>query len=55
MKFTQKDYRAIFDLAHREWLDRDVKNEELRMTECFTSAVISYLLSKGYKIVKAED
>ena len=59
-KLTNKDYRVIFEMAHREWLhgqgiSRGANNtEELLLAKCYFKAVVFYLKSRGYTIEKSD-
>jgi hypothetical protein len=44
-KLTNKDFILIKDFAHREWLNREIKEDNFHI-ECYTYAVIRWLNSK---------
>ena len=63
MKFnlTDKDYRHIFKVAHREWLEDSGHSrwkdrpEQYLLARSYFKAVTSFLTSKGYTIEKKDD
>lgn len=59
MKLTDKQYRDIWELAHRGWLESGETDKTLLLCKTYTKAFISWLTAKGLtvkqgKIVKDE-
>lgn len=61
LELTEKDYRAIFELAHREWLAdtgqsrHKTRPDQYLLARSYFKAVVAFLGSKGYTIEKKND
>ena len=57
LDLTTKDYQQIMDYAHQDFLDKNVgaKTHKLFLCRCYVKAFVSWLTSKGYRIIKDEN
>lgn len=53
-KPTEKDYRHIWDLSHREWTFSKEKDEQLVLCKAYVKSFCSWLTSKGLSVIKGK-